>query len=205
MSDPFEGIDAAAIVAFHDARVAQGSAAQGSEPAPGEPWQSIAANHRWNHLLWDEEDQARRPDVPDAAIAANKRAIDRYNQRRNDAIERIDETLLARLAGVAVAEDAWQNSESAGAMVDRLSILALKIHHMRAQTERSDAPAGHVDACAAKLARLCVQRDDLARCLGALLARAAEGRAFWRVYRQFKMYNDPALNPYLYRRTKPDR
>jgi hypothetical protein len=85
-------------------------------------------------------------------------------------------------------------------MVDRLSILALKIHHMRAQTRRGDASAAHVDACRQKLARLSLQREDLARCFDTLLARAAEGRAFWRVYRQFKMYNDPTLNPYLYRR-----
>ena len=84
-------------------------------------------------------------------------------------------------------------------MIDRLSILALKIHHMRAQTLRTDASAEHVAACVAKLARLDAQRGDLARCLDTLLARAAEGRAFWRIYRQFKMYNDPALNPYLYR------
>jgi hypothetical protein len=69
---------------------------------------------------------------------------------------------------------------------------------MRAQTERTDATAGHVASCREKLARLTVQRDDLARCLDSLLAQAARGEAFWRIYRQFKMYNDPALNPYLY-------
>ena len=198
MSDPFEGIDSAAIRAYHDARVAAGGATAGAS-LPDEPWRSIAANHRCNHLLWDEEDRARRTDVPDASIAANKRAIDRYNQQRNDAIERIDEALLARLAGVTPAADAWHNSETAGAMIDRLSILSLKIHHMRLQTLREDASAEHVAACREKLARLAMQREDLARCLDTLLARAAEGRAFWRVYRQFKMYNDPALNPYLYR------
>ena len=168
-------------------------------PIEDDVWRCIAANHRNNRLLWDEEDQARRTDVPDAAIAANKRAIDRYNQQRNDAIEEIDEALLARLAGVTPAADAWHNSETAGSMVDRLSILALKIHHMRLQTMRADAPAEHLHACADKLARLELQRHDLMRCFDTLLARAAEGRAFWRVYRQFKMYNDPALNPYLYR------
>ena len=199
MNHPYAGIDSAAIRAYHDARVAAGAAAAGDEAFRDEPWRSIAANHRWNHLLWDEEDQARRTDVPDASIAANKRAIDRYNQQRNDAIERIDEALLARLADVTPAVGAWHNSETAGSMIDRMSILALKIHHMRAQTLRTDASAEHVARCAERLARLALQRDDLARCFDTLLARAVEGRAFWRVYRQFKMYNDPALNPYLYK------
>jgi hypothetical protein len=196
MTSPLGSPDARAIVAFHDARIATGWE---DWPADvGEPWASIATNHRCNSLLWDEEDQARRTDVPDAAIAANKRAIDGYNQRRNDAIERIDEALLAQLAGVTPDAEAWHNSETAGSIVDRLSILALKIHHMRAQTMRTDASALHLRQCREKLARLSLQRDDLARCFDTLLARAAQGRAFWRVYRQFKMYNDPTLNPYLY-------
>ena len=98
----------------------------------------------------------------------------------------------------SLAADAWQNSESAGSIVDRLSILSLKIFHMRAEAMRDGATDAHRAACAEKLARLELQRADLSRCLDTLLARAAEGRAFWRVYRQFKMYNDAALNPYLY-------
>ncbi|HSQ82255.1 MAG TPA: DUF4254 domain-containing protein [Casimicrobiaceae bacterium] len=197
MTNPFDDVVSMSIREFHDRRIALGAGAEAADP-PGEAWRHIAANHRCNHLLWDEEDQARRTDVPDAAIAANKRAIDGYNQKRNDAIERIDEALLARLSGVTPAADAWHNSETAGAMIDRLSILALKVHHMTAQTLRSDATPAHVASCTEKLARLSMQREDLARCLDTLLARAAEGRAFWRIYRQFKMYNDPALNPWLY-------
>jgi hypothetical protein len=203
MKHPFENLDATAIRAFHDAQVARGDAATADGRDGDDAWRFIAANHRNNHLLWDEEDQARRTDVPDAAIAANKRAIDRYNQQRNDAIERIDETLLSQLAGVTPRPDAWHNSETAGSIVDRLSILALKIHHMRLQTLREDATPGHVRACADKLARLDLQRNDLIHCFDTLLACAAEGRAFWRIYRQFKMYNDPALNPWLYRAGSP--
>ena len=198
--NPFTDLHSAAIRALHESDLARDASRDDAITAEAEPWRSIAANHRCNRLLWDEEDQARRTDVADSAIAANKRAIDGYNQRRNDAIERIDEALLARLAGVTPRSDAWHNSETAGSMIDRLSILALKIHHMRAQAERTDATPEHVTACREKLARLSLQRDDLARCLDTLLAGAAEGRAFWRVYRQFKMYNDPALNPYLYRK-----
>jgi hypothetical protein len=198
MSDPFDDVAPAEVCSFHDARVADaGWTAREPEFAAG-VWQWIEANHRYNNLLWNEEDQARRRDVPDAAIAGNKRAIDGYNQKRNDAIERIDEALLARLGGVTPKPGAWHNSETAGAMIDRLSILALKIFHMAKQTRRTDATIHHIAACREKLERLALQRDDLARCLDALLAKAARGEAFWKVYRQFKMYNDPALNPYLY-------
>ncbi|HEX2391016.1 MAG TPA: DUF4254 domain-containing protein [Casimicrobiaceae bacterium] len=204
MKATFADVDARALCAFHDRSVTIGDASDETGAFASDVARFIAANHRNNRLLWDEEDQARRTDVDDAAIAANKRAIDRYNQQRNDAIERIDEALLARVAGTPVAPDAWHNSETAGAMIDRLSILALKIHHMRAQTLRADATQEHVARCAEKLMRLERQRDDLAHCLDALLTQAAEGRAFWRIYRQFKMYNDPTLNPYLYRSAASD-
>jgi hypothetical protein len=194
----FDDVAGAVLCRYHDTCVAQASWTQAAPSHVDGAWQWIEANHRCNNLLWDEEDQARRRDVPDAAIAANKRAIDAYNQRRNDAIERIDEALLGRLAGVTPRPDAWHNSETAGAMIDRLSILALKIFHMAAQTTRTDATPEHVATCREKLARLTLQRDDLARCLDMLLAKAASGAAFWKIYRQFKMYNDPSLNPYLY-------
>jgi hypothetical protein len=198
MTEVFHDVAGAALCRFHDTCVAQPGWTRAAPAHADGAWQWIEANHRCNALLWDEEDQARRRDVPDAAIAANKRAIDGYNQRRNDAIERIDEALLARLAAVTPRPDAWHNSETAGAMIDRLSILALKLFHMAAQTTRADATPEHVATCRAKLARLMLQRDDLARCLDTLLAQAARGAAFWKIYRQFKMYNDPALNPYLY-------
>jgi len=170
----------------------------------GGAWPFIEANHRCNKLLWDEEDQARRKDVPESAIAANKRAIDGYNQKRNDSIERIDECLLAELEGVARRSDARMNSETAGAMIDRLSILALRIFHMRLQTRRTDASREHIETCVAKLDRLEEQRRDLAACLDRLLAECAAGTAYFKVYRQFKMYNDPTLNPYLYGRKQSD-
>ncbi|MFY7855564.1 MAG: DUF4254 domain-containing protein, partial [Rubrivivax sp.] len=171
----------------------------------------IQVNHRNNCLLWAEEDLARRTSVADAEIAANKRAIDRYNQARNDATERVDEILLTALGLVdaasartdapvsTVSPTARLNSETAGSMVDRLSILALKIHAMRAQTLRQDVDAAHLEASGARLARLLEQRGDLASCLDALLADARAGRAVFKVYRQFKMYNDPRFNPALVR------
>ncbi|MCX7960201.1 MAG: DUF4254 domain-containing protein [Burkholderiales bacterium] len=191
--------DVCAIVAFHDACLAvPGWAKSGAVRYREGFWQAMEENHRANCLLWDEEDLARRRNVPDAEIAANKRAIDRYNQIRNDAIERMDEALLAALAAVERRPQARLHSETAGAMIDRLSILALKIHHMRAQTERTDADETHRAECAAKLARLREQREDLAGCLARLFAEAARGETWFKLYRQFKMYNDPRLNPALY-------
>ena len=195
-----EALPAAAdITAFHDAcHAIDGWAASGTTRFPQGVWAVIELNHRYNCLLWDEEDLARRKQVADAEIAANKRAIDGYNQKRNDAIERIDEALLARLEGVARKPGARLNSETAGSMSDRLSILSLKIHHMRLQTLRSDVDSAHIETCTARLARLLEQRGDLAGCLDRLLAEAARGEAWFKVYRQFKMYNDPKLNPAMY-------
>jgi hypothetical protein len=187
------------IVALHDRLLAQADwSAAGPPDAAEDVWSHIERNHRCNCRLWTEEDQARRRDVPDSAIAANKRNIDAFNQRRNDAIEKIDEGLLALLPAQQRGADARLNSETAGAMIDRLSILALKIFHMRIQTERRDASREHLETSRARLARLTEQRADLAGCLDALLADCLAGRARFKVYRQFKMYNDPAFNPYLY-------
>ena len=179
-------------------------------------WTWVQANHRNNSLLWAEEDLARRTTVDDAEIAANKRAIDGYNQARNDATERVDELLLLALGVVdeasARSDAAWApapmgarlNSETAGSMIDRLSIMSLKLKAMQAQTERTDVHEAHRAASRVKQARLQQQRSDLGACLDALLAETAAGTAFFKVYRQFKMYNDPQLNPQLVKeRQKP--
>ena len=200
MSRPFADVSSAALAAFHNAFAADPERAQA--PQADEAWNAIAVNHRSNGLLWAEEDLARRTTVPADEIVASKRAIDRLNQRRNDAIEAIDAALLSRLAGVVADTNARQNSETAGSIIDRLSILSLKRLHMDRAGRRDDASAALRAACADKLARLEMQAQDLGRCLDELLAQAADGKAFWRVYRQFKMYNDAELNPALYRESQ---
>ncbi len=207
------GLPAAAdITAMHDRLLARPGWPREEAPAmAGDVWHWLQANHRYNSLLWAEEDLARRTTVADAEIAANKRAIDGYNQARNDATERVDEGLLVAFDLVdadsarsdapvsRVPPGARLNSETAGSMIDRLSIMALKIHAMREQTERGDVDEGHRAASRVRLERLQQQRQDLAQCLDALLADAAAGRAYFKVYRQFKMYNDPRFNPVLVR------
>lgn len=201
---------AADVIALHDhLLVTPGWPADEPTPHDDGLWRWIQTNHRCNCSLWAEEDLARRTQVADAEIAANKRAIDRHNQARNDATERVDEILLVALGLVdaasarsdaphaTVGARARLNSETAGSMIDRLSILALKLRAMREQCERRDVDEAHREASRGKLARLVQQRDDLAGCLDALLADSAAGRAFFKVYRQFKMYNDPLFNPVL--------
>ena len=156
----------------------------------------IGANHAWNRLLWDQEDQARRTGVEDREIAANKRAIDRYNQRRNDAIEAIDERLLSNRP--PPGPDAWLNSETAGSIIDRLSINAIKSREMLRQAGRVDVAEAQRERCRAKHTVLRQQRADLLGCLQRLLEGLNDGSCGYRLYRQFKMYNDPALNPWLH-------
>jgi hypothetical protein len=202
--------NAADVTALHDGLL-RTAGWPASEPPPRDEglWLWIQTNHRFNCRLWAEEDLARRTQVGDDQIAANKRAIDRYNQARNDATERVDELLLIALGLVdptsartdaplsTVRPGSRLNSETAGSMIDRLSILALKVHAMRAQTERTDVDGEHRRSSHGKLERLLQQRADLGACLDALLADCAAGRAHFKVYRQFKMYNDPRFNPAL--------
>ena len=196
-------LSAQSITRFHDDMLAQpdwpATQARMADPL----WQAIADNHRYNTLLWTEEDRARRTDVAAIAIAACKQLIDRHNQKRNDAVEAIDEALLQSLAHLAPRDNARLHSETAGAMIDRLSILALKVFHMRVQAHRQQAGHEHVSACQAKLQRLATQRVDLAHCLDTLLEECEAGLAYFKVYRQYKMYNDPALNPCLYEAAAP--
>ena len=160
--------------------------------------------HRFNFLLWHEEDVARSPAVTDARIAQVKRAIDRYNQARNDAIEKVDDWLIEELGrrGVAAAPEAPAATETPGSTIDRLSILQLRRFHMREQIDRVDAVPEHRVKAAERMVVLDRQRDHLVTSLGRLLDEIFTGQRPLRVFRQMKMYNDPTMNPYLYNAAK---
>jgi Protein of unknown function (DUF4254) len=158
------------------------------------------AQHRANFELWHEEDKARAPEVSDVEIVRVKRAIDVLNQRRNDLVEKMDLWLIERLEQDAVAP---LHSETPGLMIDRLSILALKIYHTREEAHRASATESHRSRNVERLALLEEQREDLAGCLDALWAEVLKGTRRFKLYRQMKMYNDPELNPAVYGRGSP--
>ncbi len=167
-------------------------------PAPASELDAlIVEQHRANFDLWHEEDEARDPKATPEKIVAIKRAIDRLNQRRNDLMERIDRRLL-EAAGEQRAE-APLHSETPGMMIDRLSILDLKRFHTEEEIVRAATDEQHAHRNHERLAVLNEQRDDLRDALDALWADVSAGRRRFKLYRQMKMYNDPALNPVLYR------
>ena len=161
----------------------------------------VLAQHLRNFRLWHIEDTARRQDVTPDIIADCKYRIDKLNQERNDRMERVDACLIALLTPLLPAKAAPViNTESLGMAIDRLSILSLKIWHMDEQVQRSDVSAEHVASCTQKLQTLITQRQDLIQAVLYLVSEYITGAKSPRLYFQFKMYNDPTLNPELYRK-----
>ena len=149
-------------------------------------------------VQWHLEDIIRDPHIDPLEALQLKRRIDRSNQDRTDLVEQIDSYFRQKYSDVRVQPDATINTESPAWAVDRLSILALKIYHMREQAERADADADHRAKCQSKLNVLLEQQVDLGTAIDQLLNDIAAGRKYMKVYRQMKMYNDPSTNPVLY-------
>lgn len=158
----------------------------------------IVEQHRQNFALWHEEDRARSPLAPAEQIAETKRNIDALNQVRNDLVEAIDKDLLQQLERAGVRLAGKLHSETPGMIIDRLSILSLKIFHTREQLERSEVDVEHVERNRERLRILEEQRADLAECLMTLWGEIQNGKTRFKLYRQLKMYNDPKLNPEIY-------
>ena len=153
-------------------------------------------------VQWHLEDIIRDPHIDPLEALKLKRRIDRSNQDRTDLVEQIDSYFRMKYSDVKVLPDATINTESPAWAVDRLSILALKIYHMREQAERTDATQEHKEKCQAKLNVLLEQQVDLSTAIDQLLADIEAGRKYMKVYKQMKMYNDPATNPVLYANKK---
>ena len=149
-------------------------------------------------VQWHLEDIIRDPQIDPVEALAIKRRIDRSNQERTDLVELIDSYFLDQFGKVQTLPDATINTESPAWAVDRLSILALKIYHMKIEAERTDTPLDQQERCRLKLSVLLEQKQDLSSAIDMLLDDMAAGRKFMKVYKQMKMYNDPILNPVLY-------
>ena len=202
-------LSAIGIVDLHDRRTRDWHHCAGQQvdrvAASGEErsdWLSLVSRqHRANFELWHIEDEARTPGASEGELAEVKRRVDLTNQRRNDLSEQLDHALLAWLDARSLPRpEAPLHSESPGLIIDRLSILALKIYHTREEACRLDAPPGHEERNLERLAILTEQRADLAHCLDTLWAETLAGKRRFKLYRQLKMYNDPSLNPAVYRR-----
>jgi hypothetical protein len=192
-------LSALAILALHDDANAAGHDSSLARPEPQNDFDLLVLEqHQANFNLWHEEDRARDPEAPDSVIVAVKHSIDRLNQRRNDLVEQLD---LSLFQSAQQNEDALLHSETPGLIIDRLSILSLKIFHTRQESLRPSATDTHRSRNTARLATLNEQRTDLASALDLLWADVLAGRRRFKLYRQLKMYNDPALNPVLYGKT----
>jgi len=149
-------------------------------------------------VQWHLEDIIRNPEIDPVEALKIKRRIDQSNQDRTDLVELIDSYFLDRYKDVQALASASINTESPAWAIDRLSILALKIYHMRQEVGRKDATPEHAAQCEQKLSVLLEQQKDLSAAIDTLLDDIAHGRKYMKTYKQMKMYNDPALNPVLY-------
>lgn len=169
-------------------------------PYPADSYEALLWEKSWvDTVQWHLEDLVRPDDVDPVVALQLKRRIDRSNQHRTDLVEQIDDHYYLQFRDVKPASDARLNTETPAWAIDRLSILALKIYHFQIEANRGDEQ--HRAKCQAKLDTLLTQRADLTTAIDQLLDDLAAGRRQMRLYRQMKMYNDPSLNPMLYKGT----
>lgn len=187
------------IIQLHAKRITEWQSEE-QQHSEDELFGFIENNHRNNFLLWNEEDKARRDDKGAEFVYHAKRNIDGFNQQRNNCMEQIDEWIFHHFK--PKNDGCPIHSESPGMMIDRLSILSLKEYHMHQQTIREDTDHSHREACQKKLDVIIQQRLQLSQCLTELLDELTAGTRTFRIYHQFKMYNDPNLNPEIYRHQK---
>jgi len=170
-----------------------------ANPYPEGSIESLLYLKNWiDTVQWHLEDIIRDPQIDPAEALKLKRRIDASNQERTDMVEYLDSYFLHRFREIVPAPDARINTETPAWAIDRLSILALKLYHMEQETQRLDVEQSHRDACRKKLDVLLAQQNDLSTAIEELLDDIAHGRKFMKIYKQMKMYNDPALNPVLY-------
>ena len=168
-------------------------------PYPKDTLENLLYTKNWiDTVQWHLEDIIRATSIDPVLALEIKRRIDRSNQDRTDMVEKIDDHFLQKFAEVILQPDCTINTESPAWAIDRLSILILKIYHMKEQVGRNDVNQEHRDLCAAKLTILLEQQKDLSISIDELLAEIESGKKKMKVYRQMKMYNDPSLNPVLY-------
>lgn len=173
--------------------------AQIQNPFQPETIDAFLYEKNWIDVVqWHLEDIIRDPEIEPVRAVEIKRWIDSSNQERTDLVEKIDSYFLYRFQNVKPLEEASINTESPAWALDRLSILAVKIYHMQQEANRTNADEGHLAACRKKLAVLLEQREDLSSAIDQLLVDIENGEKYMKVYKQMKMYNDPALNPVLY-------
>lgn len=169
-------------------------------PLPAGSFEALLYLKNWiDTVQWHLEDIIRDPDINPTEALQIKRRIDRSNQERTDTVEKIDDFFLALFRDVKPATGSRINSETPAWLLDRMSILMLKIFHMKEQTERKDAPPEHAQKCRQKLEVLEEQKRDMGQAYDELLEDIANGTRRFKVYRQMKMYNDSTLNPMLYK------
>lgn len=174
-----------------------------NNPFPKEKFEHLLYHKNWiDTVQWHFEDSIRDPNIDPVAALVLKRRIDASNQERTDMVEYIDSYFLEKYSHVKVKDSAKINSETPAWTFDRLSILALKIYHMKEEVNRNDASQEHRDKCQVKLNVLLEQRTDLSTAIDDLISDIENGDKFMKVYKQMKMYNDDDLNPVLYQNKK---